>query len=97
MRGGGAFREWRGLTEARAPRGLQLLAQSLVLASQPIAFTLRSLQLTSEVLVLINESLDPLLIRWRRPIAALAHAPLMPEFRRPYKLNPVTNYDLTYE
>ena len=49
----------------------------------------------AESLVLINELLDPLLIRWRRPIAALANAPVMPEFRRQYKSDPVTNYNFS--
>ena len=91
----GPFRERGRLPEARATRCVQLLPDSLVLPPRPIPFPLeprpvgfRAIALLTHAGQFVFQLVDDLARTTRRRIA---HAPVMPEFPRQYKSDPVTN------
>jgi hypothetical protein len=94
---GRAFRERGSLAEAGAPRRLQLVPQALILPTQPIPFSLQprtvgfhAIPLFAQTPDFVFQLIDDFVgsARWR-----VAHAPVMPEFQRQYKSDPVTNYE----
>jgi hypothetical protein len=84
---GRAFGERRGLPFRFAPRGIELLLEPIVFAAQPIPFTLQSLNLSSESFDFTIFLCDGVVwvVRRRRSIRALGHAPVMPNLREKYK------------
>jgi hypothetical protein len=89
-----AFREGGGLAKSRAARGVQLAAQPLDLAAQPIARSFALFQVVPESFDLLSQLFRGGLTRGglRRAVGALTHAPVMPESARQYKSDPVINY-----
>lgn len=81
-RRGRALRERRGLPPGGAPSEIQLVLQSVVLATQPIPLALDPIPLALDPLPLAIFAVG----RWPL-LAALAHAPVMPESRSKSKRN----------
>ena len=80
------FGERRGLPKPRAPRGIELLSQPLVLPLQPIALTLRPRQLlvhAREFFCLMLDQLIALVIG--RTGMLIDHTRFMADSRKKYK------------
>ena len=93
---GRALRKRRRLPGARAPRRLQLVLQPRILSFEPgplalaaRAFRFRSRQFLAQPPILAAQLLDSLA---RFSIARARHAPVMPDFAKKYKSDPVTSY-----
>jgi len=86
-----AFREWSGLAKPRPTRGLQLTAQPLHLAAQPIALTFGPFEIMAQSFILLLHLLDRRAASGHS-VGVIAHASVMPESVRQYKSDPVTNY-----
>jgi hypothetical protein len=80
-----AAREGRSLTIDRPPRGLELVFQFLVLASQALPLGFRAPEIRFELPDPARLIVDDLLRVSRRRLVALRHAAVMPDSRSMYK------------
>jgi hypothetical protein len=79
-----AARKRRGLAIRGSTRGVELLFQFLVFATQALTLRLRSAQVVAQPLVFTPQALELRGIG-RGRIGALRHAPVMPDLRAQYK------------
>jgi len=86
LRDAAPARKGRRLAMDRSPRGLQVVFQLLVFATQALPFGFRSAQVLAQPLDLLSLLVDDLLgVAWGRGLVALRHAAVMPNSRSKYK------------